>query len=185
MKQYYSDEVLIAQFLATRQDRFFTQLYQRYYPKVYASCLRLLNDRQEAQDQTQEIFCKVNERLHTFRGESRFSTWLFVLTRYHCFSVRDRLKRQVYVPLGAEHEFIGQDSQQEVNQEEHWQQVETAIEQLPVRDQRLLHQHYVVRESVARIASDDQVSQSAIKMRLKRARDQARLIHKQLTLHLN
>lgn len=111
MKHTESDEALVAQFLSTRQDRSFTQLHQRYHAKVYASCLRFLGDAEEAQDQTQEIFCKLLDRLHTFRGESSFSTWLFVLTRYHCLSARDKLKKHMHLPLGPEHEFIHQDSQ--------------------------------------------------------------------------
>ncbi|MBO0953143.1 RNA polymerase sigma factor [Fibrella forsythiae] len=185
MKQQYSDETLIALFLSTREDRLFTQLYQRYYDKVYASALRLMGDREEARDQTQEIFCKVHDRLHTFRGESSFATWLFVLTRYHCFSARDRLKKQVYIPLEPGHEFIHHDNQEELTLEERWQQAEAALQGLTHRDREMLHKHYVVRESVATLASEGQLSESAVKMRLKRARDQAKQLHKHIVLHLN
>lgn len=57
-------------------------LYRRYYGKVAAWCLRLHGqNRDEAADLAQEVFLRVHERLGSFRGESRFSTWLYTVTR--------------------------------------------------------------------------------------------------------
>ena len=56
-------------------------LYRRYYPKVAGWCLRISGDRQEAADLAQEVFLRVHERLGSFRGDSRFSTWLYTVTR--------------------------------------------------------------------------------------------------------
>lgn len=62
-------------------DAFLTVLYRRYQPKVAAWCLRICNDREEAADVAQEVFLRVHERLGSFRGDSRFSTWLYTVTR--------------------------------------------------------------------------------------------------------
>ncbi|HKV07129.1 MAG TPA: RNA polymerase sigma factor [Thermoanaerobaculia bacterium] len=56
-------------------------LYRRYQSKVAAWCLRICNDREEAADVAQEVFLRVHERLGSFRGDSRFSTWLYTVTR--------------------------------------------------------------------------------------------------------
>jgi RNA polymerase sigma-70 factor (ECF subfamily) len=79
-----SDEELIER--ARREpgaaaDAALSVLYRRYQPKVAAWCLRLASDRQEAADLAQEVFLRVHERLAGFRGESRFSTWLYTVTR--------------------------------------------------------------------------------------------------------
>lgn len=58
-----------------------SELYRRYYPKVAAWCLRICGDRDEAADVAQEVFLRVHERLGSFRGDSRFSTWLYTVTR--------------------------------------------------------------------------------------------------------
>ena len=79
-----SDEELIEQ---ARQaapgaaDAYLSALYRRYQPKVAAWCLRICNDRDEAADVAQEVFLRVHERLGSFRGASRFSTWLYTVTR--------------------------------------------------------------------------------------------------------
>ena len=62
-------------------DAYLSALYRRYQPKVAAWCLRICNDREEAADVAQEVFLRVHERLGAFRGDSRFSTWLYTVTR--------------------------------------------------------------------------------------------------------
>jgi RNA polymerase sigma-70 factor (ECF subfamily) len=62
-------------------DSCLSALYRRYQPKVAAWCLRICNDREEAADVAQEVFLRVHERLGSFRGDSRFSTWLYTVTR--------------------------------------------------------------------------------------------------------
>lgn len=54
----------------------FYQLYQLYVGRVYAICWRLLANKQQAEDASQEVFIKVWQQLPAFRGESRFATWL-------------------------------------------------------------------------------------------------------------
>jgi RNA polymerase sigma-70 factor, ECF subfamily len=56
-------------------------LYARYTAKVTAWCRRICGDREEAGDLAQEVFLRVHQRLDSFRGDSRFSTWLYTVTR--------------------------------------------------------------------------------------------------------
>jgi len=56
-------------------------LYRRHYAKVARWCLRVCGDPDRAADAAQEVFLRVHERLDTFRVESRFSTWLYTVTR--------------------------------------------------------------------------------------------------------
>jgi RNA polymerase sigma-70 factor, ECF subfamily len=54
----------------------FELLYRRHSRRVYAVCLRMLKDPAEAEELTQEAFLLLFRKIHTFRGESAFSTWL-------------------------------------------------------------------------------------------------------------
>jgi RNA polymerase sigma-70 factor (ECF subfamily) len=54
----------------------FEYLYRLHSGRVYAVCLRMVADPTEAEDLTQEVFLLLFRKIHTFRGESAFSTWL-------------------------------------------------------------------------------------------------------------
>ncbi len=54
----------------------FEYLYRLHSRRVYAVCMRMLGDTTEAEDLTQEAFLLLFRKIHTFRGESAFSTWL-------------------------------------------------------------------------------------------------------------
>jgi RNA polymerase sigma-70 factor, ECF subfamily len=58
----------------------FERLYRQYSRRVYSLCLRTAKNDREAEDLTQEAFLLVFRKIHTFRGESKFSTWLHRLT---------------------------------------------------------------------------------------------------------
>lgn len=55
-------------------------LYDAHVDRVYRLAYRLAGDDELARDFTQETFIRAFDRLHTFRGDSRFSTWLHVIT---------------------------------------------------------------------------------------------------------
>jgi RNA polymerase sigma-70 factor (ECF subfamily) len=54
----------------------FERIYRLHSRKVYALCLRMVNDRSEAEDLTQEVFLQLFRKINMYRGESAFSTWL-------------------------------------------------------------------------------------------------------------
>jgi RNA polymerase sigma-70 factor (ECF subfamily) len=54
----------------------FEYLYRLHSRRVYAVCLRMVGNTTEAEDLTQEAFLLLFRKIHTFRGESAFSTWL-------------------------------------------------------------------------------------------------------------
>ncbi|HYG62033.1 MAG TPA: sigma-70 family RNA polymerase sigma factor, partial [Thermoanaerobaculia bacterium] len=56
-------------------------LFRRHYPRVAYWCLRICGSREAAADLAQEVFLRVQSRLDSFRMESRFSTWLYQVTR--------------------------------------------------------------------------------------------------------
>jgi RNA polymerase sigma-70 factor, ECF subfamily len=58
----------------------FEDLYRLHCRRVYALCLRMLGDPVEAEDLAQEAFLLLFRKIHTFRGESAFSSWLHRLT---------------------------------------------------------------------------------------------------------
>jgi RNA polymerase sigma-70 factor, ECF subfamily len=74
----------------------FERIYQLHSRKVYTLCLRMVSDRSEAEDLTQDVFLQLFRKINTFRGESAFSTWLhrmsvnIVLLRFRKKSPADK-----------------------------------------------------------------------------------------------
>jgi RNA polymerase sigma-70 factor (ECF subfamily) len=60
--------------------RAFERLYRQNVNRVFALCARMVADRDRAEELTQDVFVRAWEKLHLFRGESSFSTWLHRLT---------------------------------------------------------------------------------------------------------
>jgi len=58
----------------------FDFIYRLHLRRVYALCLRMVKDPAEAEDLTQETFIQVFRKIHTFRGEAAFASWLYRLT---------------------------------------------------------------------------------------------------------
>ena len=55
-------------------------LYQRHNRMVYSVCLRMTGNVMEAEDLTQDVFVQLLKKAGSFRGDSKFSTWLYRLT---------------------------------------------------------------------------------------------------------
>ena len=58
----------------------FERIYRLHNRRVYALCLRMVGNTAEAEDLTQEAFLQLFRKIHTFRGDSAFSTWLHRLS---------------------------------------------------------------------------------------------------------
>src|SRR5438045_7433086 len=67
--------------LAAAEDRgAFERLYRLHVTRVFSLCARMVTDRTRAEELTQDVFVRAWEKLHLFRGESAFGTWLHRMT---------------------------------------------------------------------------------------------------------
>lgn len=86
------DHALVARVLLTDDRRAFEQLMRRHQGMVRAQLRRLLHgNNADADDLAQETFLLAWRKMHQFRGEARFSTWLYRIA-YSCF-LQARRKR--------------------------------------------------------------------------------------------
>lgn len=69
----------------------FSELFRRYHTRVTSWCMRFARNRSRALDLTQEVFFRAYRHRAGFRGDSRFSTWLYAITRNHCLSSVSRI----------------------------------------------------------------------------------------------
>jgi RNA polymerase sigma-70 factor (ECF subfamily) len=62
------------------EEKAFEELFHLHKQRVYSLCLRMIKNTAEAEELTQEAFLQVFRKIHTFRGDAAFSTWLHRLT---------------------------------------------------------------------------------------------------------
>jgi RNA polymerase sigma-70 factor (ECF subfamily) len=110
-----SAEELVTRALAlagsTEGDRCANELFERHYSRVAYWCLRFSGDRESAADLAQEIFARAHRALKDFQGHSKFSTWLYTITRNHCLNAaKSRSVRPIEVGEEALAELPGDDS---------------------------------------------------------------------------
>lgn len=75
--------------LRQRDESAFCELVRVYQHKVFNVIYRILGDRAEAEDVAQEVFVSVFKHIDGFRGDSKFSTWIYRIATNHA---RNRLK---------------------------------------------------------------------------------------------
>ena len=81
----------------------FERLYQKHSGRVYALCMRMLRNSDEAEDSTQEVFLQVFRKIQGFRGDSAFSTWLHRVT-VNTVLMRLRRNRLIQKPINSDPE---------------------------------------------------------------------------------
>lgn len=80
----------------------FSILVKRYQERVLHTAHSFLGNREEAKDAAQESFVKAYQALKKFKGESKFSTWLYRITANHCKDMLRQRTRRQYEPLESE-----------------------------------------------------------------------------------
>lgn len=94
-----SDEQLVAAYRSERGSSAASakldELFRRHRSRVAAWCFRMTGDVESAADLAQDIFLKAFQRLDSFRGDARFTTWLYAIARNHCMDeMRSRSARK-------------------------------------------------------------------------------------------
>jgi RNA polymerase sigma-70 factor, ECF subfamily len=82
-------ERLLIRRLQQRDEVAFSEVVRLYQHKVYNLLYRMIGNHEEAEDLAQEVFVTVFKSIDSFRGESKFSTWLYRVAANHC---KNRIK---------------------------------------------------------------------------------------------
>jgi RNA polymerase sigma-70 factor, ECF subfamily len=82
-------ERLLIRRLQQRDESAFTEMVRLYQHKVFNLVYRMVGSREEAEDVAQEVFVTVFKHVDTFRGDAKFSTWLYRIATNH---TRNRMK---------------------------------------------------------------------------------------------
>ena len=169
-----SDEELVKLIIESRNTKIYGILYDRYSQKVYSRCLKFVSQVEEAQDLTHDLFIKVFYNLRKFQNRSSFSTWLYAVTYNHCL---DYLNKKNKLPLENEEKLLAStpdSSIEEIEDSEIFalkaEKLKIAMERVDSKDRMILLMKYLDESSIKDIATVLQLSESAVKMRINRAK---------------
>lgn len=84
----------------------FNDLMEAHEDRVFAVCLRMLRDREEALDATQDTFLTVFRKADRFQAKAAFSTWLYRVAVNTCYDHLRRKKRKMVENLPQDHDPI-------------------------------------------------------------------------------
>jgi len=178
-----SDEEAIEAYLETQNASYFNILYDRYSKKVFGKCYSLLKSEAKAEDAAQEIFVKVLLNLSKFTGRSKFSTWLYSITYNYCIDTIRKNKKNVGVlvdDIGRYGEEVEDDIDDSEIMETNVLRLKEVLNILPAGDKAILLMKYQDEFSIKEICSIIDKSESAVKMKIKRAKEKFIKTYKEL-----
>lgn len=161
----------------------FAVLVDRYKDLVFTLALRMLKNREEAEEVSQDTFIKVFQSLVKFKGDSKFSTWIYRITYNGCL---DRLKKykQQYnvVPIDeyTERQIVDLSTiMDSLEEEEQRQTIKECLHLLSSEDSFLLTLYYYEEQSLDEISKIMGLTANNVKVKLFRSRKKLAAILKE------
>lgn len=166
--RYYIDRIMEGDSQA------FAPLVDRYKNLVYTLALRMVKNTEEAEEAAQDTFVKVFRSLEKFKGESKFSTWIYRIAYNTCL---DRIKKHKSVPLAVAIDDYGthqlrstENVLDTLDDEERHRAMQECLQQLPGEDAFLLTLYYFEEQSLEEIAKVIGIKANNVKIKLFRCR---------------
>ena len=177
------DDELVSQIIKTKDPRLYAQLYDRYAKTVYNKCLSFSKSKEEAQDLTHDIFILLYIKLKTFKGRSKFSTWLYSFTYNFCVNYVKREKQKKNEKIIVTDNITNYEKM-EVSDHSLFaipsDLLVKALELCKPEDKMILLMKYQDELSIKDLTKTLELSESAVKMRLNRAKGRLITIYKNL-----
>ncbi len=171
-----SDSEIIKEYLRTQNSLYFSMLYRKYSGKVYGKCISILKNDDEAKDAVQDIFVKIMLNLGNFGEKSQFSTWIYSITYNFCIdNIRKRKKDKTLFSEDIERapDVAEDEVPDEYLLEMDVKYLKRVLEELPTGDRMIILMKYQDDMSIKEIAEMIDKTESAVKMKIKRAKHKA------------
>lgn len=166
--EYYIDAVLNGDAQA------FANLVDRYKHMVFTLAMKIVKHTEEAEEVSQDVFIKVYQVLNTFKGDSKFSTWLYKITYYRSLDYLKKQKRYLNTSsIDGETEYHLPTIESALDQleiQERKQSIKNGINKLSEDDAVVITLHYFEELSLKEISEVMGIEANTVKVRLFRSR---------------
>ena len=180
-----SDDELIRRYTQLGDESSFEEIVNRYSDRIYGFALRITRNTNDAEEVFQEVFLTLTKKLHTFRGDSKFSSWLYrvtVNTSYMYLRSQKKHENNIslenYSPYDEKGTLMGRIMYKDwssrpdiiIFNKESVLIIEKAINELPESYRTVFHLRDIEGLSNEEVANILEISIPAVKSRLHRAR---------------
>jgi len=169
-----TDTEIISRVLKGEQ-QVFSQLVERYRSYVFTMALRMVESREDAEEVSQDIFVKAYRSLADFRGDSKFSTWLYTIVRTSCITFL-RKKKLDTTSIDNEKTYIQVENRESgfkanlIEQKSRHAMVNEAIKMLSPDDAQVITLFYKGEQSLDEMGNILGLEPNTVKVKLHRAR---------------
>jgi RNA polymerase sigma-70 factor (ECF subfamily) len=152
----------------------YSPLVEKHKNLVFSIVLKILNNREDAEEVAQDTFLKAYNSLRSFEKKSKFSTWLYRIAYNSAISMKRKKKMEAveiddHIMFNYSTDEISSNVYQ-INENEQIQLVDRALQTLPEEDNLLITLFYKSENSIEDISYITGLSQSNVKVRLHRIR---------------
>jgi RNA polymerase sigma-70 factor (ECF subfamily) len=174
-----TDEKLASLYSGSGDREAFNRIALRYGDKVFGFALKMIRVHHDAEDVKQEVFILLLEKMRTFKGNSRFSTWLYRITLNACFMKLNKYKRKSRSEVSLVHSgtagYAGNPSgwksiEELADYREFMEFVEDVLKLLPERNRMVFRLRNIEALSNAEAGVRLGMSESAFKSQILRTR---------------
>ena len=176
------DYGLVLKATQNKNQQAFTELMDRYKDSIYFMLLKMVNNKDDADDLTIEAFGKAFNRLNQYTPNYAFSTWLFKIATNNCIdfirkkkknvlSIDNRYENEEGDSLMIELKSTARDPEQEAMREQKIKLMREVVKKLKPRYQNLVELRYFKEFSYEEISSELDLPLGTVKAQLFRARE--------------
>lgn len=169
-----NDEDIVLKLNIEFEPKLFSILIERHRSMIRNKCLTYVKNPDIAEDLCQDILIKLYLKLSTFRRGARFTTWLFSIIHNHCMDYLKKNKKIIHQEITEElREGVGEllDYDDEISKHMSEELLNGLLNQITPEGKLILLLKYKERKSIKEIQTALNVTESTVKMRLKRAKD--------------
>ena len=169
----HEDQIIIRKVLAG-ETAAYGVLVEKYQDMVMNIAFQILRQREDAEDLAQNSFVTAFEKLNTFKGESKFSTWLYRIVWHMAISqhrkLHNSLNSNTILLIDNNLPVSDEATVEALDREEAIAKLDAAIQKLEIEERSILNMFYKQQLKVQDIAEITGLSHSNVKVKLFRSR---------------
>lgn len=178
------DELELVDNVLKGQTQYYREIIDRYSPMVFHVVRGFIKDEDEVEELAQQIFVKTYEKLDSFDGKSKFSSWLYMIAKNHCRDYVKNIRRKNRRfsemdsrELQLQADMINEETpDQNIIKDEWGQMLEKALGKINPENAEVFLMKYRDEMSYKAISKRLNVTVSALKVRVHRARKELKQV---------